>query len=67
MHAGAFGFDFFFLLDAEAVFFVNNYQAQILKRNIFAHQAVRADDNITYAVFNFLHHLFLFFRALEAA
>ena len=67
MHAGAFGFDFFFLFDAEAVFLVNNYQTQIFKGNILGQQAVRADDNVAHAVFNLLDNFALLGFCLEAA
>ena len=67
MYACAFGADFFFLFDAEAVFFVNNDKPQIFKHNVFTHQAVRADNHVAYAVFEFLHDGFLFFGCLKAA
>src|SRR6267142_2423485 len=52
---------------AEALFFSDDHQAEILKAHIFGEQAVRADDDIDFARFEGGENLFLLRGGTKAA
>jgi len=52
---------------AETLFFVDDNQPQVLELDVLGENAVRADDNIDFALFNPLHRFFLLPGVAEAA
>ena len=59
--------DALFVADAEALFFVDDQQAEVGELEIFRQDAVRADEDVDFAGFGFLQNFFLLFRVAEAA
>ena len=59
--------DALFVADAEALFFVDDEQAEIGKFDVFGKNAVRADQDVDLAGFGFLQDFFLLLRGAEAA
>src|ERR1700722_8855178 len=60
-------FQALFVSYAEALLFVDDEQAKILKLHIFREEAVSADDDVDFALFNFFEHFLLFFLGAKAA
>ena len=60
-------FQALFVSHAEALLFVDDEQAEILKLHVLREQAVRADDDVNFACFEFVEHFLLFFFRAEAA
>ena len=59
--------DAFFVADAEALFFVDDEQAEVGELDVFREYAVSADEDIDFAGFGFLQDFFLLLRVAEAA
>ena len=55
-----------FVANAEALLFIDDEQAEVLKLQIFREQAMRADEDIDLARLDFLEDLFLLLRRAEA-
>ena len=53
--------------DAEALFFIDNQQTQILELYIFLNQPVRADTDVHSAIYQSFDHFVLLFRGAETA
>ncbi len=60
-------FEAFLVGDAEALLFVDDEQAELLKFYVFGEQAVGADDDVHFAGFEVDESFFLFGGAAEAA
>src|SRR5580704_15347133 len=60
-------FQALFVSDAEALLFVDDEKAEILKLDVFRKQPVRADDDVYLSSFEFFEGFLLFFFASEAA
>ena len=50
MHIGAQGLQRFLVIDPEALFFINDYKAKLLKAQTFGEQSVCADHDIDRAI-----------------
>ena len=59
--------DAFFVAHAEALFFVDDEQAEVGELQVFREEAVRADEDVDFAGFGFLQNFFLLLRGAEAA
>ena len=59
--------DALFVADAEALFFVDDEEAEIGKFDVFGEDAVSADEDIDFSGFGFLQDFFLLLRVAEAA
>ena len=59
-------FEFLFVLDAEAVLFVDDDEAQVIEAHVAREQAVGADDDVDLAFGKCGERGFLFFLRLEA-
>ncbi len=57
----------FFVANAEALFLIDDEQAEVGKLEIFGEDAVCADKNVDFAGFRFLQNFFLLFGVAEAA
>ena len=60
-------FQALFVSHAETLLFVDDEQAEVLKLHIFREQAVSADDDVDFALFDFFEHLLLFFFRAKSA
>src|ERR1700704_1194772 len=60
-------FQAFLIGYTEALFFIDDHQAEILEAYIFGEQAVRADDDVDFARFEGRENLFLLRGGSEAA
>ena len=60
-------FEFFFVADAEALFFVDDDKAEVVEGDVFLQEAVGADDEVGLARFEALDGFFGFSGAFEAA
>ena len=63
---GAHLLEAFFVVDAEALLFIDDEQAEVLELEVFGEQAVRADEDVDLAVGDLFEDLFLLFRGAEA-
>ena len=59
--------DAFFVAHAEALFFVDDEQAEVGELQVFREDAVGADEDVDFAGFRFLQNFFLLLRVAEAA
>ena len=59
--------DALFVADAEALFFVDDEQAEVGELDVFREDAVGADEDVDFAGFGFLQDFFLLLRGAEAA
>ncbi len=55
-----------FVADAEALLFVDDEEAEVLKLQVFGEEAVGADEDVDFAVGYFFEDLFLLFGGAEA-
>ena len=60
-------FQAFFVGDAEALLFVDDEQAEVLKLYVFGEQAMRADDDVHFSGFEIGEDYFLFGGGAETA
>ena len=54
----------FFLGDSETLLFVDDEKAEVFEVDVFGEDAMRADDDVDLARFEFANDFFLFFRAV---
>ncbi len=59
--------DALFVADAEALFFVDDEQAEVGELEVFRKHAVGADEDVDFAGFRFLQNFFLLLGVAEAA
>ena len=55
------------MLDAEALFLVDDHQPEVAEADVLGEDTVGADEHIDLAAFDVLKDLFLLFRGAEAA
>ena len=59
VHCGSHLFQSLFVGDAEALFFIDDDQAEVGEVHIFGEKAVSADENVNFAFASALHDVFL--------